>query len=222
MESIVDKLLGIASAEIGTAEYPANSNKTKYGEWFGLNGVPWCGVFCSWCYDKAGISLGNIGFLKGFAGCQTAVAHFKATGQVVEKFSPGCLVFFDWNGDGRYDHVGIGVSLQASYGERFDVSTIEGNTSLENNSNGGKVMSRTRGNVRCLFVMPKVLVEAMQKEPKEPLLTFPEVSKLAEETGKGSVTLVSNTGSVINWEVSVESVKDLFENFYKKTWRLSK
>ena len=36
-----------AAAEEGTTENPPNSNKTKYGEWYGLNGVPWCAIFVS-------------------------------------------------------------------------------------------------------------------------------------------------------------------------------
>jgi len=56
------KIVEIAEKEIGTTEYPANTNKTKYGAWFGLNGLAWCAIFVSWCYDKAGFPLGNIGF----------------------------------------------------------------------------------------------------------------------------------------------------------------
>ena len=73
------KVVEVAKKEIGTTESPKNSNKTKYGKWFGFDGVAWCGMFCSWVYAEAGVPLGNIGFLKGFAGCQTAVAHFKKT-----------------------------------------------------------------------------------------------------------------------------------------------
>lgn len=147
MESIIE----IATAEIGTKESPRNSNKTKYGDWFGLQNLPWCGIFVSWCYAMAGKPLGNIGFLKGFAGCQTAVAHFKRKDKIVTTPKEGDIVFFDWNRDGRFDHVGIYVNhLDSNHFE-----TIEGNTSLGNQSNGGQVMSRVRtyGN-GVLFVRP--------------------------------------------------------------------
>lgn len=147
------KIIDIAAAEIGTKENPPNSNHTKYGEWFGLDHVAWCGIFVSWCYAQAGFPLGKIGFAKGFAGCQTAVAHFRKTGEITANPQPGDIVFFDWNGDGRYDHTGIFVkSINSKYFE-----TIEGNTSFQNQSNGGEVMRRQRPYHSAIFVHPKVL-----------------------------------------------------------------
>ncbi len=48
------KIVEIAIKEVGYTEYPANSNKTKYGKWIGWDGVPWCAAFVSWCYAQAG------------------------------------------------------------------------------------------------------------------------------------------------------------------------
>lgn len=138
----------IAKKEIGYTENPKNSNKTKYGEWFGLDGVAWCAMFVSWVYFHAGKQLPNIGFSKGFAGCQTAVAYFKKNSMITLTPTEGDIVFFDWNDDGRYDHVGIFV--KRIDGDYFE--TIEGNTSLKNQSNGGQVMSRKRSYDNALFV----------------------------------------------------------------------
>ena len=147
----MNKIVEIATNQIGNGEVPLNSNKTKYGKWFGLDGVAWCGIFVSWCYAMAGKPLGKIGFTKGFAGCQTAVAHFKKTNQITKTPVEGDIVFFDWNGDGRFDHVGIFVKWNNN--GTFD--TIEGNTSLTNQSNGGLVMARTRKYKNVLFVHVK-------------------------------------------------------------------
>lgn len=49
MVSIVE----LAINQIGHKEDPADSNKTMYGEWFGMNGVPWCAIFVSWVYAHA-------------------------------------------------------------------------------------------------------------------------------------------------------------------------
>ena len=143
-------ILEVARKEIGVTEFPPNSNRTKYGQWFGLDGVAWCGIFVSWVYYHAGFPLGKVGFLKGFAGCQTAVAHYKSKGKVVTDPQPGDIVFFDWNGDGRYDHTGIFVSKKNEY----YFNTIEGNTSMSNNSNGGMVMERIRKWDQAIFVRP--------------------------------------------------------------------
>ncbi len=153
------KIANLAFKEVGVTENPRNSNKNKYGKWFGLDGVAWCAIFISWCYAQAGFALENIGFKNGMAGCKTAAKHFWETGQVIDKenIQVGDLVFFDWNGDGRFDHVGLfngwkNKNLGIFY-------TIEGNTSLNNQSNGGEVMSRNRdlNKVKCIFVHPKVL-----------------------------------------------------------------
>jgi len=144
------KIVDVAIKEKGYKESPKNSNKTKFGEWFGFDGVPWCGMFVSWVYFNAGYPLGNIGFKKGFAGCQTAVAHFKKIKKVVDEPQPGDIVFFDWNSDGRYDHTGIFVKKIDD--KTFE--TIEGNTSLTNQSNGGEVMWRIRKFKGVLFVRP--------------------------------------------------------------------
>jgi hypothetical protein len=149
------RIIEIARQEIGTVESPPNSNRSKYGAWFGFDGVAWCGMFVSYCYYKAGYPLGNIGFSKGFAGCQTAYAHFLKTKEITTHPQPGDIVLFDWNGDRRYDHTGIFVRWVDEQKGIFE--TIEGNTSLTNDSNGGKVMMRNRNKSVAVFIHPKVL-----------------------------------------------------------------
>lgn len=146
----MNRIIEIAEKEIGTVESPKNSNITKYGQWFMLTGVAWCGIFVSWVYDKAEKPLPKIGFTKGFAGCQTAVAYFKKNNKIITKPDAGDIVFFDWNGDGRYDHTGIFIKWLED--GRFE--TIEGNTAIGNDSNGGQVMKRIRNNKNVIFVKP--------------------------------------------------------------------
>lgn len=134
----MSELIKIATAEIGYSE--EEGNKTKYGKWFGLNGVAWCGMFVSWCFAQANKQLPKIGFSKGFAGCQTAFKYFKDKDLLTDTPQPEDIVFFDWNSDGRFDHTGI-------YESKIDDNffwCIEGNTSLKNQSNGGSVMRRKR------------------------------------------------------------------------------
>lgn len=143
----MSKVVEVATKEIGVTESPKNSNKTKYGTWFSLSGVPWCAIFVSWCYAMAGEPLPAIGFKKGFAGCQTGYAFFKKNKWITTNPQPGDIVLFDWNGDGRYDHTGIFVK----WIDKIHFETIEGNTSLTNQSNGGEVMMRVRANKNVLF-----------------------------------------------------------------------
>lgn len=142
----LSNVIKVASKEVGYFE--SRCNKTKYGEWFGLNGVPWCGIFVSWCYAMGGFKLPHIGFKRGFAGCQTAVTYFKTHNLIVKNPVAGDIVFYDWNGDGRYDHTGIFLK----HNENNTFAAIEGNTSTTNQSNGGSVMVRTRCYKNCIFV----------------------------------------------------------------------
>jgi len=57
-------IIDIAFKEVGQTENPPNSNKTKYGKWFGLDGVAWCGIFVSWVYAQAGMYFPKLDFPK--------------------------------------------------------------------------------------------------------------------------------------------------------------
>ena len=142
-------IVEVARKEIGYIEQPGN--KTKYGIWFGLNGVAWCAIFVSWCYAKAGRPLPKIGWSNGFAGCQLGYEYFTKKGKIVTDPQPGDIVLYDFNGDGRRDHTGIFVRWITESG-KFEA--IEGNTSLKNQTNGGSVMLRVRNKKTAVFVRP--------------------------------------------------------------------
>lgn len=146
------KVLEIATKEIGTTESPRNSNLTKYGKWFSLDGVRWCGIFVSWCYFHAGRPLGNIGFKKGFAGCLTALIYFKKKGWITEDPQPGDIVFYDFDDNGRPEHCG----LFENWINKTSFNAIEGNTGNKSQSNGGQVMSKIRDKIKdkAIFVHP--------------------------------------------------------------------
>lgn len=134
-------VLDRAKQELGTTENPPNSNKTPYGAWYGLNGFPWCAMFVSWCFDKAGVPLGKIDDAKGYRYCPSAYQYWKSTNQITKNPAPGDIVLFDWEGDGKCDHTGLFLKDNA---DGMTFTALEGNTSFSNNSNGGEVMQRKR------------------------------------------------------------------------------
>jgi len=158
------KLIDIAWTEIGQKESPPQSNCIKYNDWFYSKKVSgpnyaWCFTFFSWCYAMAGIPLGTIDYLKGGAGCAYALKHVSKWGKLIKpsEATPGCAVIFDWDGNGAPDHIGMFYRhVDANYFE-----TIEGNTSLANQSNGGEVMLRKRtyngGKMKLYFIKPNAL-----------------------------------------------------------------
>lgn len=151
------KLIEIAEREIGTVEEPVN--KVKYNDWIynkPTSGAPyaWCGAFVSWVFDQAGVPLGTIDLKRGFVGCPYAVANIHKWGVQVTVPTEGCIVFYDWQGDGKFDHTGIFVK---DLGKGL-FEAIEGNTSFKDNSNGGQVMRRSdRKYKHAIFVKPNVL-----------------------------------------------------------------
>ncbi len=138
-----ENVLKVARHYIGVKENPANSNRQMFGEWYGTNGVAWCAIFVSYCFYKAGMPLSSIpptSNKKGFAYCPYGVKYFQDQKKFDKNPKVGDIVFFDWQGDGTSDHVGI---VEKVLGNN-QVGTIEGNTSYNNNSNGGEVMRRKR------------------------------------------------------------------------------
>lgn len=137
--------LRLCAAEIGNTENPPNSNKTKYGKWYGLDGNAWCMMFVQWCFNQAGLTLEH----KSASCYETRdwwQSHhpdrvFKQTAK------PGDIVIFN------FSHTGIVESDNGS-----TVTTIEGNTSPDDSgsqSNGGCVARKKRDKSRCsVFIRP--------------------------------------------------------------------
>ena len=100
-----------------------NVGGQPYWSWYGFNSrVEWCACFVSWCYNQAGKSEPR------FAACQSqGVPWFQSRGQWgargYENIAPGDAIFFDWDGDGSADHVGLVIGTD---GQR--VYTVEGNS----------------------------------------------------------------------------------------------
>lgn len=131
-----NQIVSLAISQLGITEQPPNSNKTKYGAWYGMNGEPWCDMFVSWL----GAQVGQTDIGK-YAYCPYHVDYFKSKGLWLGRTTdtrPGDIVFFG-NGS-RACHVGI-VEKKVN---DSTVLTIEGNTSVTSNDNGGAVMRRTR------------------------------------------------------------------------------
>lgn len=142
--SSAEARLAKANAEVGNKEHPAQSNRTKYGEWYGMNGVPWCAIFCTWCDQLSGKPSKTFARSVRYSYVPELVndARLGRNGLALTSHPrPGDLVCYDWGRDGEYDHMGL-VYSTPDHNDNF--TAIEGNTSTTNNSNGGQVMKRTR------------------------------------------------------------------------------
>ena len=141
--------LEVARQHLGVKEHPPGSNRTPFGAWIGVDGAPWCAAFVSYCFHRgAGVVLCADWDGPGVRplGCvyvPTIAAWGRARGfwlPAGETPVPGDLAIYDWQGDGRSDHVGI-VDVHSGGGHFL---AIEGNTAEGNDSDGGQVMLRER------------------------------------------------------------------------------
>lgn len=146
-------VLKVAVSQIGVKESPANSNKTKYGKWFGMNGVPWCAIFLDWCFEQAkGGSLFPHNPSAAYAqdeivsSCKGTWVMKKNTSRATRRAylaqaKPGDVVTFDFGKMDAYRrHIGIVERVSGS-----DIVCIEGNTSKSGSqSNGGMVCRQVR------------------------------------------------------------------------------
>lgn len=134
-------VLGIAAGQIGYTEQPANSNKTKYGAEYGLDGQPWCVMFLWWCFRQAGESSAFFGGAKT-ASCGTLLKWYRDNGWTVPSSDaqPGDVVILNFHGTLDTEHCGIVESISGN-----TMYTIEGNTSVYGSQdNGGIVMRKAR------------------------------------------------------------------------------
>lgn len=137
-------VLTVAKSQIGVKESPANSNNVKYNTWYygkTVNGssYPWCAVFIAWCFKEAGV-YNNIKSVPNKAYCPSYEEWAKKNNRWHTNPKVGYLALFDWGLDGVADHIGIVEKIIDSK----TIQTIEGNTGVGNDSNGGQVMRRIR------------------------------------------------------------------------------
>ena len=135
---IREKALANLSSKIGTKESPAGSNRCWATAWYGFVG-PWCAMSVSWAYATAGSKHFAAGSHYAYVPYIVADGRRGVNGLAVTSTpQAGDLVCFDWDGDGIADHVGLFVKWLDH--DKFE--SVEGNTGIGNDSNGGEVMRR--------------------------------------------------------------------------------
>lgn len=102
-----------------------------YWSYYGFTSrQPWCACFVHWCMEKtpsAADAWPDKDDTGNNAYCPTLANYFKNKGQWGDRtytnLVAGDAIFFDWEGDGVTDHIGIVVGHDGSY-----VYTVEGNS----------------------------------------------------------------------------------------------
>ena len=113
------EIVTVALSQVG------NVGGQPYWSWYGFSSrVEWCACFVSWCANECGYI--DAGVIPKFAGCVLGSQWFMERGQWADSSiepTAGAIIFFDWEGDGITDHVGIVEKC-----ENGTVYTVEGNS----------------------------------------------------------------------------------------------
>lgn len=134
--------------EDGYCRYDDPKEGTKYGRWyaeltnssyFGTNGVPFCAMGQSYCFDDMDQDAPGL----PTASCPSVLKAALKSGRIVSKSDakPGDILLFDWDGNGNPDHIGICI---VNYPGRSggQMQTFEFNTTI--NGRSGSVGHRVR------------------------------------------------------------------------------
>ena len=156
-----DKVTSVAVSYIGTVESPANSNNVIFNTHFygravqdgkpkASNKYPWC---CTFVWDVFRMAGASSLFYDGKKTdyCPAVQDWAKKNKLTVDKTKgqKGDVVLFDWNKNGAADHIGIILENNGN----GTYTTVEGNTSMTSNDNGGKVMKRTRKTAEIIMII---------------------------------------------------------------------
>lgn len=131
-------VLAIARTQLGYTESAENyivtesgvqKGYTRYGQWYGDPYGDWCAMFVSFCMHYGGVEG-----IPLHSGCTPWIRELKEMNlfrpQGSYRPEAGDIIFFDWEGDGLSDHVGLVSELKdASKDGPAELITLEGNAS---------------------------------------------------------------------------------------------
>jgi len=184
-----DDVIALATTDIGVVESPPNSNRTKFGRWYGLDGQPYCAMAVSYWFHMAGLPL-PASTSKGFAYTPSGAVWFQQRSRWTTKPARGHVVFFDFPGDGvnRISHVGLVEAVRAD----GSIVTIEANTSPGNGGSqrdGGGVYRRIRSTGIVGYGVPAYTASPNQED---------FMATLSEEEKAELIAGVKETRQIVN------------------------
>lgn len=159
------EIIAKARSYIGVKESPVNSNNVifntdYYGKEVNGSAYPWC---CAYVWDVYRMCNASNLFYGGkkTASCETSLQYDISQGLKVDTPQFGDRVYFQFDSDTPADHIGWVSGIISS----TQFKSIEGNTSVGNDSNGGEVMERIR-NISSVkaFTRPKYDPETEDKK----------------------------------------------------------
>ena len=190
-----DNLLAVANSQVGYVESTRNyivtesgemKGYTRYGAWAGIPYEDWSAMFVSFCLHYAHVDVIPQGTM-----CTAWVHSLQSVGmyQPAADYTPvpGDIVFFDQNGNGSADHVGIVASISPAEDPAASrIQTIEGDSANEVRYNSYNLTNTSIVGYGTL-VAPQPSDEEEAVEETQPDTSIVPIDTVAWATVVGSV-----------------------------------
>lgn len=199
------KVVDTAKNFLGTMEKPAGSNNVIFNTHFygrevkdgspsAKNKYPWC---CTFVWDVFRLSGASDLFYDGKKtdyvptvedwGKKNKLTIAKTLGEA------GDLITFDWNHNNIGDHIGIIIARNSD----GTYQTIEGNTSITSNDNGGKVMERKRYLSDINLIIRPKYVKDLADVIGTPVSSTPKTFVKGQAVKLNSAPLYASSSSIV-------------------------
>lgn len=161
----ISKVIEVARSDLGYTESPPGSNMTKYGEAYGMNGVPWCVEALWFWFNQAGERMAFFGGGKT-ASCSMLLRWYREQGLVVDKreIQIGDILILNFSGTQDTQHCGLVVDKGKLAGTWY---TIEGNTTPgeEGSQDDGGCVALKMRSVRSVVAVCRPQYKAEDPHP---------------------------------------------------------
>lgn len=169
----VERLLEIASSQIGVTENPLGSNKVRYntayyGREVSGDAYPWCMVFVWWCFWQSGLSDLFYGGGKT-ASCTALMKWAQREGRFfMSDYRAGDVMLYQFDADDKAEHTGIYTGQVDGRGRYL---VIEGN-----HNNRVEVVARSDSELWGAF-RAEGAEDGPKPEPATGTIILPELAK---------------------------------------------
>lgn len=195
-----EDVIAIAKTQLGYQESTENyvvledgitvKGYTRYGAWYGDPYGDWCAMFASFC-----LHYGDVQDMPLDANCPNWVAQLQRAGlyQSQGDYVPktGDLIFFDGDGNGSPDHVGLVETVGSGENDILQITVLEGNSE---NRVQTKIYTMQDSSIFGYGTLPVQLTQEEQLQVEEmeariaELPSFEEINAGIEQTENGEST----------------------------------
>lgn len=214
----LSKVIEVARGELGVTEKPSGSNFTKYGFWYGVDGVPWCVIFLCWLFDQAGERMAFFGGGKT-ASCGTLLRWYREQGLTVDvsDIDIGDIVLLNFHGGKDPEHCGLVVEKGLLAGTWY---TIEGNTTPgeEGSQDNGGCVARKLRSVRNIVAVCRPQYKAEEPEAADDVSDHWAKASIEWAKERGLIKGYPDGSFKPNQAVTRAEMCVMLERFYELLW----